>query len=97
MVGVSGIPLGCVTHRDMPSGWTAVNGHDFPKYQAIQIGPAWEANKMTVNTKLKACCLDGEGWLWIKAYNAQKDGKHATANLSEHYEVSRKFNNHVAW
>ena len=41
--------------------------------------------------------MDGEGWLWIKAYNAQKDGKHATANLSEHYEVSGKFNEHVAW
>ena len=45
MVRVSGVPLDYVTCQDMPAGWTAANEHNRLKYQAIQIGPAWEAGK----------------------------------------------------
>ena len=50
MVGLSGIPLDYMTCFDIPVGWTAVNLHDRLKYQAIQIGPAWEDDKMDVCT-----------------------------------------------
>ena len=85
MVEVTGISLDSVTRHDIPVGWTESNEQDHLKYQAIQIGPAWEANKMAVYTKLKACCLDGEGWSWIKVFYVQKYGGQATANLLENY------------
>jgi hypothetical protein len=97
MLGSSGVPLDYVTRRDMPAEWTAGNEHDALKYQAIQVGPAWEADKMTVYAELKACCLDGEGWAWIKAYDRNKDGREATANLRAHYEGDGEVNKRVAW
>ena len=45
MVGVLDITLDYVTRHNMKFGWTADNKHDSLKYQAIYIGPAWEANK----------------------------------------------------
>ena len=66
MVRLSDIPLDQVTRHDMPVGWTVANKHDHLKYQEIQIGPAWESNKMSVYTKLKACCLDDQVCSWIK-------------------------------
>jgi hypothetical protein len=36
---------------------------------------------MTIYTELKACCLDGEGWSWIKAYGAHKRVAWLTANV----------------
>ena len=73
MLGLSGITLDYVTHCNISAGWTVAKEHNCLKYQAIQIGMAREANKMTVYTKIKACFLYGEVWLWIKAYNMQKD------------------------
>ena len=67
MVGLLVIPLYYVTHCDRPVVWTAANEHYCIKYQAINIGSEWESDKMTVYTKLKACCLDGKGRSWIKA------------------------------
>ena len=32
------------------------------KYQAIQVALVWGAQKMTVYTKLKSCCLYGKFW-----------------------------------
>ena len=52
---------------------------------------------MTVYTKLKACCLDVEGWSWIKVFDAHKYGRQATTNLCEHYEGSSEVNKCVAW
>ena len=66
MVRLSDIPLDQVTRHDMPVGWTVANKHDHLKYQEIQIGPAWESNKMSVYTKLKACCLDDQVCSWIE-------------------------------
>ena len=54
MVGVSGITLDYVTRRAIPAGWTAANDRGRLKCQAIYIGMAWEANKVTVCTKFKA-------------------------------------------
>ena len=96
MVGVSIIPLDYVTYFDMPEVWTMANKHNFFLYQAIQICPTREADKITVYTKLKDCCLDGKGWEWIKAYDAQKDVQHSTAKLREHYEGVSEFNKRVA-
>ena len=73
MIGVSFIPLDNVTCHDMTKVWTAVNEHNCLKYQAIQISPAWESEKKTLYTELRACCLDGEGWSWIKVYDTHKD------------------------
>ena len=92
MMGASGIPLDYVTRRDMPTGWVPTNEHDILKYQAIQVGPAWETDKMTVYAELKACCLDGDGWAWIKAYDANKNGREATVNLRAHYEGDGEVN-----
>ena len=52
---------------------------------------------MAVYTKVKACCLDGEVWSYIKAYNVQKYVQQETANLREHYEGAVEFNKHVTW
>ena len=52
---------------------------------------------MAVCVELKSCCLDDEGWLWIKLFYAQKYGQQSTANLYEHYEGCGKFNKRVAW
>ena len=46
----------------MVVGWKAENRHNRLKCQLIQIGPAWEAEKMAVYTELKACCLDIKSW-----------------------------------
>ena len=97
MVGVSGIPLYYVMCCDMPAGWTAVNKHDCLKYKSIYIGLAWEAEKMAVYTEVKSCCLDSEGWSWIKVYNLQKYGQQATANLCEHYGGASELNKALAW
>ena len=97
MVRVSVISLDYVTRHNMPVGWTATNKHDQLKYQAIHIGLDWEADKMAVYTNIKACCLDGEGWLWIKYFNSQEDGQHTTTNLREHYEGAGEVNKRVAW
>ena len=97
MVGVSGIPLDYGTCCNIPSGWIAANENKYLKYQAIHIGMAWEYDKMTVYTKLKAYGLDGKGCLWIKAYDGEKDGRHDTANLREHYEGDSEVNKHFAW
>ena len=75
---------------------TASNKHDRLKYKAIQIGPALETRKMTVYTKLKACCLDDKGWSWIKVCYAQKVGQQATENFREHYESAVEANKCVA-
>ena len=66
MLGVSVIPLDYVTHFDMPVGWTEMNGRNWLKHQAIQIGPDCEAKKMSLYTKLNACCLEGKCWPCIK-------------------------------
>ena len=92
MVGVSSVPLDYVTRCDIPVGWTAANKNDWLKHQAVQIGSAWTANKMTVYNDLNSCCLDGEGWLWIKAFDAHKDVQEATANLRAHYESASEVN-----
>ena len=97
MVGVSVIYLDYMTRHDMSIGWMAANEHDHLKYQAIHIGLAWEDNKMDVFTNLKACCLDDEGWSWIKFFDAQEDGRQTTANLREHYEGAGEVNKRVAW
>ena len=55
-----------------------MNKHDCLKYKAIHIGPSWEAKKMTVYKKLKACFLDGEVWSYIKVYGVHKYGVQAT-------------------
>ena len=86
MVWVLGITLDYVIRSDMPFLWMVANEHDQLKYQAIQIGLAWEANKMAVYTDIKACCLYCKVWLWIKAFDAQKDGLQATTNLRRYYE-----------
>ena len=97
MMGASGIPLDYVIRRDMPDGWEPGNEHDILKYQAIQTGPAWETDKMTVYAELKACCLDSNGWAWIKQYDRMKNGREATANLRAHYEGDGEVNKRVAW
>ena len=97
MVGLLGIPLDYVTPLDMTEGWTAAKNHYNLKYQGTQIGTNWEANKMTVYTKIKDYWLDGEDWSWIKEYNAQKDILQATSNLRDNYEGSGEFNKRVAW
>ena len=96
IMGASGVPLDYVTRRDMPATFTPANQHDILKYQAIHTGPAWEADKMTVYAELKACCLDGDDWAWIKAYDANKNGREATANLRAHYEGDGEVNKRVA-
>jgi hypothetical protein len=96
-MGASGIPLDYVIRRDMPDGWEPGNEHDILKYQAIQTGPAWETDKMTVYAELKACCLDSDGWAWIKQYDRMKNGREATANLRAHYEGDGEVNKRVAW
>ena len=78
IVVVSGTPLDYVTFLNIPAGWNAVNKHDCLKYKAIHIGPSWEAKKMTVYKKLKACFLDGEVWSYIKVYGVHKYGVQAT-------------------
>ena len=95
MVAVLGISLDYVTRHDIPVLWTAENEHNHLKYQGIQIGPAWEADKTAVYTKLKACFLDGEFWSWIKVFDTQKDVQKATAKLREYHEGSGEFNKHV--
>ena len=65
------------------------------KYQAINIGPGWEVNKMAVYTELKSCWLDGKGWSWIKAYDAKNYGQQATVDLREHYKSYGEVNNRV--
>ena len=95
MVVLSRINLYYVTRCDIKFGWTAVNEHNCLKYQAIYIGLYWEADKMTVYANLKACCLDVEGWSWIKVFHVQKDGQQATANLRDHCEGDSEVNKHV--
>ena len=82
---------------DIPEVSTAENEHDRLKYQAIQIGTAWESNKMTLYTKLNACWLDGEGWALIKAYGTHKDDWQDSVNLREYYESDGEVNKRVAW
>ena len=43
---------------------------------------------MAVYIDLKVCCLVGKGWSLIKAFDVQKDGWQANANLCEHSEGS---------
>ena len=97
MVGVSGITLDYVMHCDMPVGWMSENKHDHLKYQAIHIGPAWEAKTMSVYTNLKACYLDNEGLSYIKSYNTHRYGRQATENLINHYEGAGEVNQRVVW
>ena len=54
-------------------------------------------DKMTVYGELKACCLDSEGWAWIKRFDTQKDGRLATESLRTHYEGAGESNKRVAW
>ena len=81
----------------MPVGWSTDNKHYRLKYQAIQIGPDWEADKMAVYTDPKACFLDGNVRSWIKVYYKHKDGRHATAKLCESYKGASELNKCVAW
>ena len=97
VVGVFGIPLDYVKRCDIPIGLKAENDCDHLKYQAMQIGPDWEANKISVYVKLKAYFLDGEDSSWIKDFDTQKDGRQATAKLRENYEGDGEFNKHVSW
>ena len=52
---------------------------------------------MTVYAKLKACCVDGDGWAWIKQYDRQKNGREVTANRRAHYECDGEVDKRVAW
>ena len=61
MVLVSGIPLGYITHWEMPVECTAANKHGRLKYQGIQIRQDWDSDKMAVYTNHKDHCLYGEG------------------------------------
>ena len=51
------------------------NAHDLLKYEAVQVGPAWEADKMAIYAELKACCLDSDRWPWIKGFETHKYGR----------------------
>ena len=65
MVEVSGITMDYGTFCNMIVGQNLANEEDCLKYQAIYIGPYWESRKITVYTKIKVCCLYGEGrWLF---------------------------------
>ena len=74
MVVVLDIPLDYVMIHDIPVECTVANEHYRLKYQVIHIVPDWEAGKMDVYTKLKACCLYGKVWSLIKSYDAHNDG-----------------------
>ena len=53
-VGQTGIPLDNVTRRVMPAAWAAENAHELLNYEAVQVGPSWEADKTAVYAELKA-------------------------------------------
>ena len=52
---------------------------------------------MAVYNELKAYCLDGQVWSLNKAYDTQKDGQQATANIHNQYEGNSEVNMCVAW
>ena len=52
---------------------------------------------MSVYGELKSCCLDSEGWAWIKRFDSKKDGRLAMVSLREHYEGAGAANKRVAW
>ena len=97
MVGVSGINLNDVMRCDIPVGWAAMDEHNHLKYQAIQIGTAWDTDEMFFYTNIKAYWLDVEDWSCIKAFDAKNDGRQATENSHANYEGSGEVNNYVAW
>ena len=97
VVGSSVITLDYGTRRYMPEEWTAGNKHDRLKYDVIQIGQAWEDDKITVYTKINAGFLDVEVWLWIKVYATYNDVQQATTNLRNNYEGAGGVNKCVSW
>ena len=96
MMVASGIRLDYIVLRKQPDGWTADNDHDRLKYQALHVGPSYKTDQMSVYSELKACCLDREGWAWIKLFDPKKYGRLAMASLREHYEGAGEANKRVA-
>ena len=85
----------------MPATWNpltdAANEHDRQKYQALPTGPSYETDRMTVEGEIKACFLDREGWVWIKRFDRQNDGRLAMESLRAHYEGVEESNKRIAW
>ena len=60
-------------------------------------GPSYETDRMTVYGELKACCLESEGWAWIKIFDRQKDWRLAMESIRAHYKVVGEYNKRIAW